>query len=167
MFFDLAKAFDAVNHKILLEKLEHYGGIQLKWFSSYLYARAQNVFCNGTCSDLNWVNCGVPQGSNLGPLLFILYINDLANISPTLYFILFADDTNVFYSHASWGELVRIINEELLKINDWFLANKLSLNLDKTNYILFKSHRKQAPKNNPGIKIQDLLLNQVESTRFL
>src|SRR6218665_1855702 len=80
---------------------------------------------------LYWVNCGVPQGSNLGPLLFILYINDLANISPTLYFILFADDTNVFYSHASWGELVRIINEELLKINDWFLANKLSLNLDK------------------------------------
>src|SRR6218665_3893856 len=107
------------------------------------------------------VNCGVPQGSNLGPLLFILYINDLANISPALYFILFADDTNVFYSHASWGELVRIINEELLKINDWFLANKLSLNLDKTNYILFKSHRKPAPKDNPGIKIQDLLLNQV------
>src|SRR6218665_1695504 len=82
-----------------------------------------------------------------------------------LYF--FADDTNVFYSHASCGELVRIINEELLKINDWFLANKLSLNLDKTNYILFKSHGKPAPKENPGIKIQDLLLNQVESTRFL
>src|SRR6218665_60766 len=166
VFFDLAKAFDAVNHKILLEKLEHYGvrGIQLKWFSSYLYGRAQKVFCNGTWSDLNWVNCSVPQGSNLGPLLFILYINDLANISPTLYFILFADDTNVFYS---CGELVRIINEELLKINDWFLANKLSLNFDKTNYILFKSHRKPAPKDNPGIKIQDLLLNQVESTRFL
>src|SRR6218665_3343746 len=95
----------------------------------------QKVFCNGTWSDLNWINCGVPQGSNLGPLLFILYINDLSNISPTLYFILFTGDTNVFYSHASWGELVRIINEELLKINDWFLANKLSLNFDKTNYI--------------------------------
>ena len=78
----------------------------------------------------------------LGPLLFTLCINDLANISPTLYFILFADDTNVFYSHACWGELVLIINEELLKINDWFLANKLSLNLDKTKYILFKSHIK-------------------------
>jgi len=100
-------------------------------------------------------------------LLFILYINNLANISPTLYFILFADDTNVVYSHASLGELVRIINEELFKISDWFLANKLSLNLDKTNYIIFKSHRKPAPKENTGIKIQDLLINQVESTRFL
>src|SRR6218665_165206 len=133
VFFDLAKAFDAVNHKILLEKLEQYEvrGIQLKWFSSYLYGRAQKVFCNGTWSDLNWINRVVPQGSNLGPLPFILYINDLANISPTLYFILFADDTNVFYSHASWGELFLIINEELLKMNGWFLANKLYLNLDK------------------------------------
>src|SRR6218665_893291 len=84
-----------------------------------------------------------------------------------IFLLLFADDTNVFYSHASWGELVRIINKELLKINDWFLVNKLSLNFDKTNYILFKSHRKPTPKDNPGIKIQDLLLNQVESTRFL
>jgi len=94
-------------------------------------------------------------------------VNDLENISPTLYFILFEDDTIFSNSHASWGELVRIINEELLKINDWFLANKLSINLDKTNYILFKSHRKPAPKENPGIKIQLFLLNQVESTRFL
>ena len=169
VFFDLAKAFDTVDHSILLKKLEYYGirGTQLNWFASYLDNRSQRVLCNGEWSELNWIKYGVPQGSNLGPLLFLLYINDLANTSPTLYFILFADDTNVFYSHGSWMELVRLVNVELAKINEWFAANKLSLNLDKTNYILFKSHRKTPPSENLGITIKDAPLTQVESTRFL
>src|SRR5678815_5206531 len=85
VFFDLAKAFDTVNHNILLQKLENYGirGTQLKWFASYFENRAQRVLCNGTLSELGLIRYGVPQGSNLGPLLFLLYINDLASISST------------------------------------------------------------------------------------
>jgi retron-type reverse transcriptase len=99
VFFDLAKAFDTVDHDILLNKLENYGirGTQLKWFASYFENRAQRVFCNGTLSELGLIKYGVPQGSNLGPLLFLLYINDLPNSSSLLHFILFADDTKVFY----------------------------------------------------------------------
>ena len=97
VFLDLKKAFDTVNHEILLQKLDHYGIREeaLSWFRSYLYNRKQFVFLNGVDSKIKNITCGVPQGSVLGPLLFLLYINDLPNISDKLKFFLFADDTNI------------------------------------------------------------------------
>ena len=98
IFLDLSKAFDTVNHEILFTKLEHYGfrGIVLDWMKSYFINRKQFVQYNNHCSDLKEISCGIPQGSILGPLLFLLYINDICNVSQILEVILFADDTNVF-----------------------------------------------------------------------
>ena len=101
LFLDLSKAFDTVNHSILIRKLEYYGirGVVKDWFCSYLTDRAQYVSIGDTSSDLMTITCGVPQGSVLGPLLFLLYINDFGNSATVLDFNLFADDSNLFYSH--------------------------------------------------------------------
>ena len=99
VFIDLKKAFDTVNHSILLKKMEHYGirGVALDWFTSYLSYRKQYISVNGRASDYLDICCGVPQGSVLGPLLFLIYINDLSNVSKPLSFYLFADDTNIYF----------------------------------------------------------------------
>ena len=169
IFIDLAKAFDTVDHVILLKKLQHYGirGVAYHWFSSYLSDRSQQVLCNGILSKSKYVKYGVPQGSNLGPLLFLMYINDLPNTSNILNFIIFADDTNVFHSHKSLQDLYQIINNEIANVVDWFRINKLSLNISKTNFILFRSHRKPIPQLNINILIDSNIVPQVTSTKFL
>ena len=127
VFLDLSKAFDTVNHAILFDKLEHYGirGLALEWVKSYFSERAQFVEFNNVRSSPQEISCGVPQGSILGPLFFILYVNDLNNAS-LLDVILFADDTNLFISHNDPGYLNDTLNRELNKLSTWFAANRLS-----------------------------------------
>ena len=169
IFFDLSKAFDTVNHTILLGKLEHYGirGMAQQWLQHYLENRTQYVLYEGYQSVHKTIRCGVPQGSILGPLLFLIYINDLPQIADKTDFILFADDSNVFFTDKSIDVLQQKVNKELEVISNWFKANKLSLNLDKTCYILFRGHRKPAPQQAMEIMIDNREIVQTECTKFL
>ena len=166
---DLRKAFDTVDHSILLKKLQFYGirGVPLNWLKSYLCNRKQFVLYNGTASDMMNVKCGVPQGSILGPLLFLLYINDLSNISELLKSILFADDTNIFASGKDLVQLQNNINSELCNLVKWFKVNKLSLNISKTNFIVFSSSRKVPNHVNISIVIDGIQINRVSKVKFL
>ena len=118
VFLDLSKAFDTVNQSILLDKLEHHGirGVAKQWFSSYLRNRKHFVSINNTCSDYLDITSGVPQGSVLGPLLFLICINDFQRCSSKLDFYLFADDSNLFYASKSLSDIESIINTELARV---------------------------------------------------
>ena len=168
VFLDLSKASDTVNFDILFDKLQHYGirGLPLEWTKSYFSDRFHFVDFNGHSSQPKRISCGVPQGSILGPLFFILYINDIINASTILKLILFADDTSIFFSHKDIDYLSTILNSELAKISDWLKANKLSLNLKKTKCIVFVPRQKRQ-----NIRIQLAINNQqidqVNETVFL
>jgi hypothetical protein len=142
MFLDLSKAFDTVHIDILLQKLDHLGfrGNSYDWLSSYLKGRKQYVNINGVSSALCNVDRGVPQGSTLGPLLFLLYMNDFHTASRKLNFIHFADDTTLFCSGSDIFNMQTLINNELLSVEEWLCANRLSLNISKTNF-MFVSNR--------------------------
>ena len=168
IFIDLRKAFDTVNHDILLRKLDHYGirDVSLNWFGSYLNNRSQYVYLNGHSSERKQITCGVPQGSVLGPLLFLIYINDLPNISKILDFYLFADDTNIYYEDVSLHRLEKIVNRELRNLYLWLSVNRLSLNIGKTNFVIFHPFNKPL-KYNVTIKIHNKALCEKKSIKYL
>ena len=167
VFIDLKKAFDTVNHEILLQTLEHYGiyGAPLAWFKSYLYDRKQYVHINGTNSEISTVICGVPQGSVLGPLLFLIYINDLPNISNKLKFYLFADDSNIYLESDDLINLEKIMNKELVKLYEWLSINRLSLNISKTNFVIFAPINKR--KATVTILINKVAIDEVQHVKYL
>ena len=159
VFLDLSKAFDTVDHSILINKLQHYGirGITNKWFNSYLDDRKQFVSVGTIKSDLNDIVCGVPQGSVLGPLLFLVYINDFNNSSDLLDFHLFADDSNLFYAHKNLRSLEEHLNQQLINIHNWLCVNKLSLNVDKSHFVIF----------HPVQKVVDYAINLSINNKYL
>jgi len=165
IYIDLQKAFDTVNHDILLYKLQHYGirGHLYNWFKSYLSQRKMYTVVNGVKSNESPISVGVPQGSVLGPLLFLISMNGISKVCDTLK--LFADDTNLFLADRSLQALGKDANQYLKELNRWFLVNKLSINVDKTCYTLFNFNKN---KNvNINLKIDNKIINKVECCKYL
>ena len=166
VYMDLAKAFDTINHEILIQKLDHYGvrGRALSWFKSYLSNRYQMVKYHNVLSEKSKIICGVPQGSIIGPVLFLLYINDIHRVSEKLSFVMFADDTNIFIKGCDLNNIISILNSELKNISTWFQANQLSLNVSKTHYMIFSNCRAKAHST---VNIDGHELEMVSCTKFL
>ena len=170
MFLDLSKTFDTIDHAILLHKLQHYGvhGVALDWFRNYLQNRKQYVSYDGVDSDSESIEYGVPQGSVLGPLLFLIYMNDLPQCICHSKVILFADDTTLYCSSTNIVELHEQINNDLKIMIDWFRTNKLSLNTSKTNYLIISPPRQHArPLENLKLKIGEDIIERKKSCKFL
>lgn len=167
IYLDIAKAFDSVDHNILLNKLSHYGirGVAQSWFRSYLSNRFQYLSVNNTSSTFAATNLGVPQGSILGPILFLLYINDLPNSSYIANFVLYADDTTVLLKSPCIRLLYEMANSELRKITQWYADNRLALNIKKTLYIVF--HQSNANLNEFSLRIDNTDVQRVDNTKFL
>ena len=168
IFVDFQKAFDTVDHTILLNKLCHYGirGKSNDWFKSYLFDRKQFVAINGFNSDLKDIKCGVPQGSVLGPLLFLIYINDLYTSIKFCKVHHFADDTNLLHFTDSVKSLNKSINYDLKQLVHWLNANKIALNMSKTELVFFKPRKKQSDFD-LNIKLARKSLYPTSSVKYL
>ena len=168
VFIDLKKAFDTVDHSILVTKLDHYGirGVAKQWLSSYLENRKQYVCFNGTDSGFLPITCGVSQGSILGPTLFLLYVNDLCNVSTRLTYILFADDTSCFIiiEGTDLADMCVQLSSEMNKLSTWFKTNRLSLNVSKTNCMIFG--RPDKPEHH-RVYIDNIVIERVNCNTFL
>ena len=158
---DLSEAFDTISHKILINKFEHYGirGICKNWFANYLCNRLQYTDIDGFQSSRMHISTGVPQGSILGPVLFLVYINDIYKCS-TIILLCFADDTTAYMSGPNVKDLTAEVNVQLKKLYDWLCCNKLSLNVNKTYHTLFR------PPSNVHVDISNKLFINFNDCRI-
>ena len=170
VFIDLKKAFDTIDHEIILRKLSYFGADQAtaKWFQSYLSNRTQRCNVNGNLSTASTVTCGVPQGSILGPLLFLMYINDLPNCLQVAAPRMFADDTSITLSAKTVANLKLAVTSELNNLTCWLRANKLSLNVAKTELMIIGSRQRlNAQCEEINISIDDRTIKRVDHTKSL
>ena len=171
VFIDLKKAFDTIDHEIILRKLSYFGVVQAtaKWFQSYLSNRTQRCnVVNGNLSTASTVTCGVPQGSILGPLLFLMYINDLPNCLRVVAPRTFADDTSKTLSAKTVGDLKLAVTSELNNLTCWLRANKLTLNVAKTELMIIGSRQRlNAQCEEINVSIDDRTIKRVDHTKSL
>ena len=167
VYLDIRKAFDSISHQILLDKLHKIGirGNIHCLLKSYLMSRSQYVIYNGAKSEVKFVETGVPQGSILGPLLFILFMNDFSRSSTLLFSILFADDTSVFLEGTEYSKLIKTLNSELENVTKWLNANRLTVNMKKTHCMIF--HRAKLKTTGQDVVMQNSALTCVTTTKFL
>ena len=170
VFVDFKKAFDTVDHAILLNKLQYYGfiGDELKWIQSYLSNRSHKCFINGVLSNTGIMKCGVPQGSILGSLLFLIFINDLpgrlAHTTPNMY----ADNTSITMGHENFNLMENKINEDLQNLCIWLRANHLSLNIVKSEYMIIGSvQRIRNLSREPSLFIGNAKLKRIKHKKVL
>jgi len=168
LFLDLKKAFDTVNHSLLIEKLQSYGisGNQLKWFISYLSDRTQSVNVNSTVSDCKLIDIGIPQGSILGPLLFILYVNSLPD-SVDCKCIMYADDTTLLFSASDPLTLQQEMNDNMARIAQWFEINQLTLNIKKTKFMIFGTNHSLKDYNDIDLMYGNDKIERVDKFKYL
>ena len=170
VFLDLKKAFDTVDHDILLSKMNLYGiqGIALDWFRSYLTNRTQRCLVNGSLSRICSLKCGVPRGTILGPLLFLIYINDLPNCLTSCQPRMYADDTHITYADVDVNSIQLNLNHDLGNLNKWLTSNKLSLNTANTEFTLIESRQKLSTlSSKPQLSIDNVPIEKVTSVKSL
>ena len=169
VFLDLKKAFDTVDHGVLLRKLHMYGldANSVAWFNSYLSGRYQQTKVNGSLSKSRHMSHGVPQGSILGPLLFIIYINDLSTYLSETKTSLYADDTAIYCSSVSAVEVVLSLRMDLSMVTEWLRANKLTLNTSKTKYMFIGSKPLVSKIADQNISMGGASLERVQVFKYL
>ncbi len=165
LFLDLKKAFDTVNHEIMLQKLAI--PLCVSWFRNYLSGRTQLTKVNDVLSDTRIVSCGVPQGSILGPLMFIIYINDMDSVISDCSVSLYADDTVVYYAHQSYVDLMLALRDDIDSVTQWLNLNKLTLNTKKTKFMIFGTKTRLKTTGDAPIILNGDVIERVREFKYL